>query len=250
MALRKTRSTRQLRTFTPSAAMYRNTAGLTVRLATTRTAERPTPRGFPDNRAGGPGGQLGNGCVASAAGVHPGHRLFRQATPGPRHHTTTAASNPPPGSCPAGQLRHQGRAGHSWVAAAPAPAKPQVQVERPQRSEDERPGGAARQRPHPAARKATGQRSLGKRQRPKGTAQAAKRADGTLGTEAFDLALGVDPNLDDFKPDRTGRSARHRSHGFQPGRASNLLFGRHLQCNHRYNDRALRPAPTRLCAGA
>ncbi len=47
-------------------------------------------------RAGGPGGQQGNDSVASVAGLHPGHRLFGQATPGPRHHTTTAASDPPP----------------------------------------------------------------------------------------------------------------------------------------------------------
>jgi transposase len=32
---------------------------------------------------GGPGGQPGNDSVASAAGSHPGHRLFGQATPGP-----------------------------------------------------------------------------------------------------------------------------------------------------------------------
>jgi transposase len=31
----------------------------------------------------GPGGQPGNDSVASAAGSHPGHRLFGQATPGP-----------------------------------------------------------------------------------------------------------------------------------------------------------------------
>jgi transposase len=31
----------------------------------------------------GPGGQLGNDSVASAAGSHPGNRLFGQATPGP-----------------------------------------------------------------------------------------------------------------------------------------------------------------------
>jgi transposase len=35
-------------------------------------------------RAGDPGGQLGNGSVASAAGLHPRRRLFGQATPGPR----------------------------------------------------------------------------------------------------------------------------------------------------------------------
>ena len=33
--------------------------------------------------ARGPGGQPGNDSVASAAGSHPGHRLFGQATPGP-----------------------------------------------------------------------------------------------------------------------------------------------------------------------
>ena len=48
-------------------------------------------------RAGDPGGQLGNGSVASAAGLHPRHRLFGQATPGPGHHTTTAAGSPAPG---------------------------------------------------------------------------------------------------------------------------------------------------------
>jgi transposase len=103
-------------------------------------------------RAKGPGGQQGNDSVASAAGLHPGHRLFGQATPGPGHHPTTAAGNTAPR--PAGA---RGRAGHSPVAATLPPAQPQVQVERPQRSEDERPGGAARRRPHSAARKARGQ---------------------------------------------------------------------------------------------
>jgi transposase len=120
-------------------------------------------------RAGGPGGQQGNDFAACAAGSHPRHRLFGQATPGPGHHTTTAAASPPPG--PAGA---RGRAGHSSIAATPPPAQPQVQVERPQRSEDERPGGAARRRPHSATRKARGQRSPRNPQRPKGTSQAAK----------------------------------------------------------------------------
>ena len=44
-----------------------------------------------------PGGQQGNGSVASAAGLHPRHRLFGQATPGSGHHTTTAAGSPAPG---------------------------------------------------------------------------------------------------------------------------------------------------------
>jgi transposase len=107
-------------------------------------------------RTGGPGGQTGNGSVSSAAGSHPGDRLFGQATPGSRHHTTTATGKAAPGAAlaPAQPDGARGTAGHSSVAATPPPAKPQVQVERPQRSEDERPGGAARRRPHSAARKA------------------------------------------------------------------------------------------------
>jgi hypothetical protein len=125
-----------------------------------------------------PGGQQGNDSVASAAGLHPRHRLFGQATPGPGHHITTASGSPAPGPAPQDRSRAQGRAGHSSIAATLPPAQPQVQVERPQRSEDERPGGAARRRPHSAARKARGQTSLVKPQRPKGTSRAAKRTDG------------------------------------------------------------------------
>jgi transposase len=115
-------------------------------------------------RAQGPGGQTGNDSVASAAGSHPRRRLFGQATPGPGHHTTTAAGSPAPG--PAST---RGRAGRSPVAATLPPAAPQVQVERPQRSEDERPGGAARRRPHSATRKGHRPKSLVKPQRPEGT---------------------------------------------------------------------------------
>ena len=97
----------------------------------------------------GPGGQQGNNSVASAAGLHPRHRLFGQATPGPGHHPTATPGNPPPG-----RARGRGTAGHSSIAAKLPPTTPKVQVERPQRSEDERPGGAARPRPHSAARKA------------------------------------------------------------------------------------------------
>jgi hypothetical protein len=71
-------------------------------------------------RGGSPGGQQGNDSVASAAGLHPRHRLFGQATPGPRHHPTTAASPAPPR--PARKVRSSpprdqpgrtlGRAGH------------------------------------------------------------------------------------------------------------------------------------------
>ena len=115
-------------------------------------------------RAGDPGGQPGSGSITSAAGLHPGNRLFGQATPGPCPHPTTAAAS-------------QGRAGHSSIAATMPPAKPQVQVERPQRSEDERPGGAARRRPHSVTRKATGQNPPVKAQRPKGTSRTGKKAD-------------------------------------------------------------------------
>jgi len=123
---------------------------------------------------GGPGGQRGNDFAASVAGLHPRHRLFGQATPGPGHHPTATPGGPPPRPA-----RGRGRAGHSPVAATLPPAKPQVQAERPRPSEDERPGGAARRRPHSAARKASGQGSLVKPQRPKGTSHAAKRTDRT-----------------------------------------------------------------------
>ena len=122
-------------------------------------------------RAKDPGGQQGNDSDSSAAGSHPRHRLFGQATPGPGHHPTTAASTPAPGPA-------RGRAGHSPIAATLPPATPKVQVERPQRSEDERPGSAARRRPHSAAGKARGQESQVKQPRPKGASQAAKKADG------------------------------------------------------------------------
>ena len=102
-------------------------------VADARQAEAAGPQG--------PGGQPGNLSESRAAGSHPEHRHFGQATPRPRHHLTAAAGT-------------QGRAGHSSIAAPLPPAKPQVQVERPQQSEDVRPGGAAKRRPYSAARKA------------------------------------------------------------------------------------------------
>jgi transposase len=42
--------------------------------------------------AEGPGGQSGNGSVSSAAGSHPGRRLFGQATPGPQPSLRPAAT--------------------------------------------------------------------------------------------------------------------------------------------------------------
>jgi transposase len=125
-------------------------------------------------REGSPGGQQGNDSVSSAAGSHPRHRLFGQATPGLRPRLTTMTSNPAPSPG-----RRPGTTSHSPVAATLPPATPQVQVERPQPSEDERPAGAASRRPHSAARKATGQEPLVKAQRPKGTSPAAKRTHGT-----------------------------------------------------------------------
>ena len=118
-------------------------------------------------RAEDPGGQQGNDSVASAAGSHPRRRLFGQATPGPGHHTTTAASASP------------GKAAHSSIAATLPPATPQVQVERPQRSEDERPGGEARRRPHSAARKARAQGSPTKQPPPAAASRPTEKTDGT-----------------------------------------------------------------------
>jgi hypothetical protein len=125
-------------------------------------------------RAEDPGGQQGNDSVASAAGLHPRHRLFGQATPGPGHHPMTAAGDLAPGHAGA-----PGGAGHSSIAATLPPAQPQVQVERPQRSEDERPGGAARRRPHSAARKARGQPPLLTPQRQKRISRPPKKTDRT-----------------------------------------------------------------------
>ena len=97
-----------------------------------------------------------------------GERLCRQrgrlAPQAPALRTSHSRTWSPPydrGRRPApGPAGAPGRAGHSPIAATLPPATPQVQVERPQRSEDERPGGAARRRPHSAARKARGQGSL------------------------------------------------------------------------------------------
>ncbi len=93
-----------------------------------------------------PGGQTGNGSVPSAVGSHPARRLFGKATPGSPAQPTASAAEPEPAGTPGLS---------STAASSPPPAKPRVQVERPQRSEDERPGPAASRRPHSAARKAT-----------------------------------------------------------------------------------------------
>ena len=102
----------------------------------------------------GPGGQPGNDSAPSATGSHPARRLFGQATPGPdttiRPGTTAGTPSGPRSS----RTESRGRAGHSPVAATQPSAKRQAQLERLERSADERPGGTARRRPPPAARKA------------------------------------------------------------------------------------------------
>ena len=49
----------------------------------------------------GPGGQPGNDSGSSAAGSHPAHRLFGQATPGPATHPMTPAGTDAPADFPA-----------------------------------------------------------------------------------------------------------------------------------------------------
>jgi transposase len=68
-----------------------------------------------------PGGQRGNGSDSSAAGSHPGHRLFGQATPGPATYPTTpTASFPAPLPSQA-----SGRPGQGPGAARPRQRRPQ-----------------------------------------------------------------------------------------------------------------------------
>jgi transposase len=62
-----------------------------------------------------PGGQPGNGSASSAAGSHPEHRLFGQATPGPAIHPTAPAA-PFPAQLP---FRASGRPGPGPGAARP-----------------------------------------------------------------------------------------------------------------------------------
>ena len=123
-------------------------------------------------RAKGPGGQPGNDSVASAAGLHPRHRLFGQATPGPGHHTTTAAGSPPPGpAVPGAELaiprslppcRRRSRRSR-WSARSEA---------RTNDLEARQDDGHTRPRGRPP-----GQDPLVKAQRPKGTSHTGKKAD-------------------------------------------------------------------------
>jgi transposase len=115
-------------------------------------------------RAEGPGGQPGNHSASRAAGSHPERQRFGQATPGPGLHPTAAAPT-------------QGRAGRSPIAATSLPAKPQVQVEHPQQSQDERPGAATRRRPYSATRNARNHRPTVAPQPP--TSRTAKKTGPT-----------------------------------------------------------------------
>ena len=78
--------------------------------------------------ANGPGGQPGNDSGSSAAGSHPGHRLFGQATPGPATHPTI----PAPGDSPTAPVSRSAavpreRASGSRTGRSPAAQRrPQV----------------------------------------------------------------------------------------------------------------------------
>ena len=72
-------------------------------------------------RPEGPGGQPGNLSVSRAAGSHPAHQLFGQATPGPATYPTIPASgDPAPAAFPAPlPARASERAGQGPGAARP-----------------------------------------------------------------------------------------------------------------------------------
>ncbi len=73
-----------------------------------------------------PGGQPGNGSASSAAGSHPEHRLFGQATPGPATHPTTPAGADTPAPLPAPlPSRASGRPGQGPGGARPRSGAPQ-----------------------------------------------------------------------------------------------------------------------------
>jgi transposase len=83
-------------------------------------ARRATARGRD------PGGQPGNGSVTSAAGLHPGDRLFGQATPGPGHQPTSAAATTAPAP-----VTRRSRAARPFVAAISPPVAQEGQMPRP-----------------------------------------------------------------------------------------------------------------------
>jgi transposase len=89
-------------------------------------------RAAPAAGAQDPGGQAGNDSVASAAGSHPRHRLFGQATPGPAY---TLRSQPrsceDPARTPGGpRAARRGGAG-SGLPALPAPGAVEAPGSRP-----------------------------------------------------------------------------------------------------------------------
>src|SRR5437879_1785639 len=87
----------------------------------------------------------------AAPGTREGSRGTTRSPARPARTPGTGSSDKPvPGLATTLRPQHRdgpGAASHSPAAATPPSAKPQVQVERPQRSEDERPGGAASRRP-------------------------------------------------------------------------------------------------------
>jgi transposase len=79
-----------------------------------------------------PAGQPGNGSVSSAAGSHPGHRLFGQATPGPATHPATPAGTGTPAPFPAPlPSRASGRPGPGPGAARPRSGARRASTTRP-----------------------------------------------------------------------------------------------------------------------
>jgi transposase len=67
-----------------------------------------------------PGGQPGNGPDSSAAGSHPGHRLFGQATPGPATYPTIPTASfpaPPPSRRPGDRVKDRAQPGRGSGAS-------------------------------------------------------------------------------------------------------------------------------------
>src|SRR5207248_271341 len=79
-----------------------------------------------------PGGQPGNDSGSSAAGSHPEHRLFGQATPGPATHPTTPANPDAPAPFPAPlPSRASGRPGQGPGVARPGSGARRASLTRP-----------------------------------------------------------------------------------------------------------------------
>ena len=102
--------------------------------------------------ANGPGGQPGNDSGSSAAGSHPAHRLFGQATPGPATQPMTPASGQP---APAGLSRlaaiPRERAGGSRTGRGPAAQRRPQGVLDPAAREPIIPAAGKRPRQQPKA---------------------------------------------------------------------------------------------------